>query len=100
MTTRFDTKDPGEIVTLGFDFSKLGTPVNPAIEIAVRRGIDVDPAAVLLGPPSVTGSWVYQRAQAGVDGVDYAVRCLADIGSDRMLIDAILPVRSRPTPGA
>lgn len=100
MTTRFDSKDPGEQVTLGFDFTKLGTPANPTVEISVRKGTDAAPSAVLLGLPAVIGTWVYQRVQGGVDEVDYAVRCLADIGQDRMLIDAILPVRARPTPGA
>lgn len=99
MTTRFDSKDPDEVVTLGFDFSKLGNPHNPTVEIAVRKGTDGNPEAVLLGLPTHHGHWVYQRVQGGLDGVDYAVRCFADIGNDRMLIDAVLPVRLRPTPG-
>lgn len=98
MTTRFDSKDPGEEITLGFDYTKLGVPSAPEVEIEVRHGEDASPEAVLSGAPFVVGSWVYQRAVAGLDGVDYAVRCLATVGADKLLIDAILPVRARPAP--
>ncbi len=97
MTTRFDTKDPEEIVTAGFDFGSFADEVSaPTVDIAVRVGEDADPDAVKLGDPFVSGSWVYQRLQGGVHGVDYSIRCLADAGVDRPLIDAVLPVRSRP----
>ena len=98
MTTRFDSKDPGEDVTMGFDFTAIGVPTTPEVEIEVRRGEDADPDAVLLGAPTVSGSQVFQRATGGVDDVDYSVRCFAQIGPDRVLIDAILPVRRRPEP--
>ena len=98
MTTRYDSKDPGETITMGFDFSEAGTPSNPEVSITVRRGEDADPAAMLVGSPVVSGNLVLQKAMGGVDGVDYAVRCLADVDGDRLLIDSILPVRSRPTP--
>lgn len=98
MTTRFDSKDPGEQVTLGFDFTALGVPTSPEIEIEVRSGEDANPTALLLGPAVVTGSKVFQRVQGGLDDVDYAVRCYAMVGSDKLLIDAILPVRARPAP--
>lgn len=98
MTTRFDTKDPGEEVTLGFDFSRLGIPASPAIEITVRVGEDPNPTAMLVGSAFISAGWVYQRIAGGIDGVDYAVRCFARIGADLPLIDAILPVRRRPAP--
>lgn len=98
MTTRFDSKDPGEEVTLGFDFTALGAPSNPDVQIAVRSGEDPDPGAMMEGAAVATGGWVYQRVIGGLDDVDYSVRCYADVGSDRLLIDAILPVRARPAP--
>lgn len=99
MTSRFDTKDPSETVTVAFDFSNIGIPSNPAVEIAARRGTDASPGLMLETAPFVQGNLVFQQVVGGLDDVDYAVRCLADIGTDRLLIDAILPVRTRPTPG-
>lgn len=98
MTTRFDTKDPDEDVTMLFDFTSIGVPTSPEIEVEVFSGEDATPSAILLGSPSVVESRVYQRAQLGLDGVDYTLRCFAQIGTDRVLIDAILPVRRRPGP--
>lgn len=99
MTTRFDSKDPAEGITIGFDFRAFGgNPSNPQVTIAVHRGEDPDPGPILVGSPVVIGDWVYQRASGGIDGVDYTVRCLADVGPDRPLIDAILPVRTSPRP--
>lgn len=96
MTTRFDTKDPDEDVTAGFDFTLMGAPSAPVIEVEVIEGADPTPAAILLGSPTIIGSQVFQRITDGVDGVDYALRCFATIGSDKLLLDAILPVRRRP----
>lgn len=96
MTTRFDTKDPDEDVTLEFDFTLLGVPVSPVIEVEVIEGVDSTPTAILAGSPTIIGSKVFQRAVDGLDGVDYGLRCFANIGSDKPLIDAILPVRRRP----
>lgn len=99
MTTRFDTKDPGETVTLEFDYTKLGgTPTDPDITAETLVGEDASPSAVLQGLPAVVGDKVYQKATAGLNGVDYAVKCYADTpNGDRLLIDGILPVRTRPT---
>lgn len=98
MTTRFDTKDPGEDVTVEFDFTLLGVPVSPVIEIEVLEGADATPEAIRLGSPAIIGSKVYQRITGGVDEVEYALRCWANVGADRPLIDAILPIRRRPGP--
>lgn len=98
MTTRFDTKDPGEEVTAVFDYSKIGEPSLPAVSIAVRLGTDPAAAAMLQGAPSIVGQEVRQRIVGGVHGAEYALRCIATVGGDRLLIDAILPVRTRPNP--
>lgn len=97
MTVRFDPKDPAEDVTMEFDFAAFGTPTSPIVEAAAHSGTDASPSAVLLGSPTVIGTRVLQRARDGLDGVDYSVRCIAIIGSDTVLIDAILPVRQRPS---
>ncbi len=96
MTTRFDTKDPGEEVRVGFDYTKIGVPANPEVIVAVGVGEDDSPDAIKSGSPIVVGSWVYQAVVGGLDGVDYDFKCFADVGSDRLLIDAILPVRAKP----
>lgn len=98
MTTRFDTKDPGEDVTVEFDFALAGVPTSPVVELEVIEGADPTPEAIRLGSPAIVGSKVFQRITAGVAGVDYGMRCFAVIGSDTFLIDGILPVRRRPRP--
>lgn len=96
MTTRFDSKDPGETITAGFDFAALGAPISPEFDIAVWRGTDAAPDAMKVGSPTIAGSWVYQVLTGGVSGVDYTLQCWAMIDGQRRLIDAILPVRGRP----
>lgn len=98
MTVRFDTKAPGEDITCEFIFTALGTPSAPVVDIAVLSGTDASPESIRLGSPAIVGTTVLQRITGGVDGVDYALRCWAQIGADRLLIDAILPVRARPSP--
>lgn len=97
MTTRFDEKDPSDVITLTFDFSDYATAVTaPAIVVTVAQGTDPSPSAILVGSPTVEGALVRQRVQNGVDGVTYAFQCAAYNGSDRYTIEAILPVRTRP----
>lgn len=96
MTTRFSTKDPDEDVTVEFDFVDFGTPSAPDIEIGVIAGADATPEAIRLGSPSIIGTKVYQRITGGIDEVEYELRCFGAIGQDRVLIDAILPIRRRP----
>lgn len=98
MTTRFEDKDPADVVTVEFDFSDLADSVtSPQVTIAVLAGADPGVAAMLDGSPTVSGARVFHRIAAGLDGVDYALQCFADNGSDRYSIEAILPVRSRPS---
>jgi hypothetical protein len=101
MTTRWSTKDPAEEITAAFDYASFnaGAPSSPEVTIAPRIGTDPAAAAMLQGSPIVVGSRVLQRIAGGVAGVEYEVRCLADVGGDRVLIDALLPVVRRPTAG-
>lgn len=98
MTIRWQDKDPGDTISVEFDFAKdIGAEVlsNPSVSIAVAVGTDTSAAAMLVGAPQILGSRVLQRLQAGVNGCDYALQCTADIGADRLTIEAILPVRLR-----
>jgi phage gp36-like protein len=97
MTIRFNDKDPGDIVTLSFDFSADAEAVTaPTISVTVLLGTDADPSMILVGAPTIEGAMVRQRVQNGLNGVDYGLQCFASNGSDRYSIEAILPVRSRP----
>lgn len=98
MTIRWEDKDPGDVIVVEFDFTKdLGAEAltNPDVAITVAVGADPAAAAMLVGAAQVVGGRVLQRVQSGVDGADYAFQCTADIGADRLTIEAILPVRLR-----
>ena len=97
-TTRVPSKDPAETLTVIFDYSAIGTPQSPAVTIALRKGTDPTPGAMLVGSPTHQGHVVQQRVAGGVAGAEYALRCLAAVGTDSVLVDVILPVRSRPNP--
>ena len=97
MSTRFNDKDPVDVVTVTFDFTPDAPEVtSPAVTIAVVVGTDPDPSLMLVGAPLVQGAIVYQRIQGGINGNSYALQCLAFNGGDRYSIEAILPVRTRP----
>jgi len=98
MTTRFDTKDPDQDITAEFDFTLIGVPTAPEIEIEVLEGTDPAPEDIRLGSPAIVGSKVFQRFTGGVEDAVYGLRCFATVGADRPLIDAILPIRRRPRP--
>lgn len=97
-TTRVPSKYPAEALTVIFDYSAIGTPHSPAVTIALRKGTDPSPSSMLSGLPSHQGHVVQQRVIGGVPGAEYALRCLASVGTDTVLVDVILPVRSRPNP--
>lgn len=101
MTTRFDEKAPSDLITVEFDFGQLAAAVTaPTISIAVLAGEDPGAAAMLDGGPTVVGARVLQRIRNGVPGVDYGLVCLASNGDDRYSLEAVLPVRDRPTASA
>lgn len=92
----FDPKDPQETITVTFDYSALGDIVeNPAVTVRVLVGVDSNPSAVLYGSPIIEdNNKVLQGVTGGVRGCLYEFRCMVDIGSDRPLIKAVLPVQS------
>lgn len=97
MTTRYDDKDPADVITVEFDFGELADSVSaPTVSITVLAGADPDAATMLDGSPNTIGAKVFQRIRNGVAGVDYALQCLAYNSADRYSIEAILPVRARP----
>lgn len=97
---RFDPKQPGEIITLAFDFGfdNVGVISSPSVAVALAAGTDPDPALILVGAPTVDGQLVRQRVRDGVIGADYLLtaRATAENG-DLLEIDALLPVRQKPS---
>lgn len=93
-----DPKDPGETITVSFDFSNITqTPTNPAVSISVRWGAEETPSLMKSGSPIIVGPVVAQKFTGGADLHDYNLKCLADTPSgDRVAVDAILAVRTRP----
>ena len=95
-----DIKDPAEVVDASFDFTKdLGAAAivagSPAVTIALSTGADANPAAMLLGAPTLQGAIVFQRVQLGVDKADYRLRCQVTLNDGRVLVLAMgLPVRT------
>lgn len=97
MTTRWKDKDPSDIITVEFNFTADATAVTtPSVTISAASGTDADPSTMLVGPPVVAGAIVTQRVQGGLNGVTYALQCVAYNGADRYSIEALLPVRVRP----
>ena len=87
-------KDPGETITVTFDFSRLTTSVSsPSVAISVEAGSDADPEAIRSGTPQVSGALVLQQIVAGLSGVSYHLRCTAT-GADGsvFVIAGTLPV--------
>lgn len=93
-----EPKDPGETITVAFDYSNLGgTPTNPVVTIALRWGADSQITLAPDGLPTVNGNRVLQRISGGADLNDYNLKCLADTpGGDRLAVDVVLAVRTRP----
>ena len=96
----FPEKDPEEVVTLTFDFTKdLGAEtINgaPVIALTVVSGTDPASAAVLNGAAQLDGTskMVVQSVKAGVANVDYRVKVKVPTTGGRVLTLArILPVR-------
>lgn len=88
-------KDPAEIITLTFDFSRLMDRIDAVADVSVQshKGEDDSPQAMLLLDPVIDGSRVLQLVQGGLDGVFYKVRAEVLVGHERYALSAILPVR-------
>jgi len=95
-----DFKDPEEIVTITFDFTRdLGAEAIAAasqvVTIAVVSGADPNVGQVPNGAPQISGTKVLQSIKQGVHLVDYSTRCRIDTsGGRRLVLAALLPVRS------
>lgn len=77
----FDSKDPGEIVPLSFDFRGLTSePSNPVIAVTRFSGNPdaSDLTSMLVGAPQVIGTQIRQKVTGGVLGTNYRFRCQVD----------------------
>lgn len=88
-------KAPAESVVVQFEFSDELVAIDSAVvSIAVRDGADPAAAAMLVGALQIQGASVLQRVGAGVDQVNYLLRCVATHGEDVRENSAMLPVRA------
>lgn len=107
---RLPEKDPGETIVLCWDFTDefpegqdsptpqiTGVPdIVVTVDRSLYRGSDPAVGSMKVSSPQVIGKQVLQAITAGVDGVDYKVRCAVDIDSSpttRLYKTSILPVR-------
>lgn len=70
-------KDPQEIKLIKFPFARElnGAVASTAsVTASTHKGTDANPSAVILGTPTITGTDVYVRMQAGLSGVVYKLR--------------------------
>ncbi len=88
------SKDPGETITVTFDFSGLTSSVSaPSVTAAVGGGtIDPNPSAILSGSAQVVGAKVLQQITAGQNGTIYYLRCSAASGTNTFILSDYLPV--------
>lgn len=95
-TKTLSPKAPDEIIAVSFDFARLVDSVDSVVLVAVtvHKGVDANPAAMILNSPIISGTIVSQLLQSGVDGVYYKVRVLVAVGQQRYGLAAILPVRA------
>ena len=88
----FSPKDPIEIFTLSFDFSKINSAVTSAsVACAIVSGTDSGAAAMVSGAAQISGSLVMQQIINGVDGCSYDIRCTANTpdGNKYVLADVL-----------
>jgi hypothetical protein len=105
-TARFDSKDPGELRVLTFDFTAdlnvaggeqlSGTPT---VSITVVSGTDASPSSVLAGGNSFDPAKLlyYVPVKAGIDKVDYdiVVAAATTTAAKTLTLGGILPVRAQ-----
>ena len=108
---RFSPKDPLEIVTLTFDFTKdleirnasgtvtgmkTITPGSASVAVAVVSGIDGDPNGLKNGAAAISGNEVLQSAKLGIHENDYEFLVGIDANTgEHFVLRWILPVRAR-----
>lgn len=91
-------KRPAEEVTVTFRFARdlaVGVTLVAGATVAatVRKGVDAGAAAMVAGPPAVSGTNVLVRVVGGVDGVQYLLTALAPTSDGQLLqLDALLQV--------
>lgn len=94
----FDKLVP-EILSIDIDMlSRLAvgeTIATAAAAISVHSGTDATPSTMLLGLPTISGSIVTQKVQAGLPGVIYKLAISIRTNNNNILInEAMLAVRS------
>ncbi|MFA5900665.1 MAG: hypothetical protein WC829_16315 [Hyphomicrobium sp.] len=70
-------KDPQEIKLIKFPFARElngATAASATVTASVHKGTDATPSAVILGSPTISGTDIYVRMQAGVPDVIYKLR--------------------------
>ena len=93
---QWSPKDPAEVESLGFDFSRLTPTVSqPDVTIEWISGApDANAVAMLAGSPTVVGAVVSVLIQGGVAGADYRLRCRVVSGDGCLrILSGVLPVR-------
>jgi len=97
-TSRWEAKDPAEIIVGTFDFTKdlAGasiTPGAPVMEIEVHAGVDAGVATMIFGAAQVQGGLVLQLLRNGLADVNYHLRCTVDLSDGRRVtLAAYMPV--------
>lgn len=96
---KLPAKDPVEIKLVEFLFAnqldEAVTLVSATVSCTVQNGVDAAYGSVLSGAAVIVGTTVLQRVQAGVDGVDYRLSCVAtDANALVHKVAATMPVRT------
>lgn len=88
---KFSSKDPEEIVELGFEFANIietGETISSAsFDVSVLAGTDATPAAMLSGAVIIEGTVVSQKIIGGVDGCTYRIECTANTSANNKYIE-------------
>lgn len=93
--TTLPEKDPAESVVVEFAFDgELTAPASAVVSVTPINGADPASASMLDGALQIVGASVLQRISAGVDRLNYTLRCEATQGDDVRVRAAVLPVRT------
>lgn len=103
MSMTVGPKAPNEVKVITFDYIEQLSSVTgvslvaASISVDVIDGEDPNPMSILLGGHAVDGIKVRQGIAGGLDGVTYALRCLAtDSNGLQHEVVGVLPVRIQP----